>query len=52
VTLVTGNFAVVGENAPMKSLGMISLLLTALIVPGGFLLLAPLAVRAYRNRQR
>ncbi len=33
----------------MKYLRTTSLVITALIVPGGLLLLAPMAIRAYRN---
>ncbi len=33
----------------MKHLRTTSLVITALILPGGLLLLAPMAIRAYRN---
>jgi len=36
----------------MKNLRTASLFLTALIVPGGLLLLVPMAIRSYRNWRR
>ena len=36
----------------MKSLRTATLLLTALVVPGGLLLLAPMAIRAYKGWRR
>ncbi len=36
----------------MKSLRTATLVLTALVVPGGILLLAPMAIRAYRGWRR
>jgi len=36
----------------MKSLRTAALLLTALVVPGGLLLLAPMAIRAYKGWRR
>jgi len=38
--------------AVMKSLRTAALLLTVLVVPGGLLLLAPMAVRAYKGWRR
>jgi len=36
----------------MKSLRTATLLLTALIVPGGLILLAPMAIRAFKGWRR
>ena len=36
----------------MKSLRTASIMLTALVIPGGIVLLAPMAIRAYRSWRR
>ena len=36
----------------MKSLRTASTMLTALVIPGGIVLLAPMAIRAYRSWRR